>query len=205
MSEQAVVAIQENILEALRLDHDHSLYPEPVHDEISSTPWAAAAAIARSPTEYISDGEDQEAAHYRRNLTLNDIIDHIEERIANNPPNIIATPIQPADQAPSSSSNPSNNDAHNPLANTSLHTDLPEPTHFDINALDDESEQDQPSAVFRRYEGISDLPSSDVDREYSPNYEARMSLGLRGEDERSVAQDDHMDGFESQVEDDSED
>lgn len=53
--------------------------------------------------------------------------------------------------------------------------------------------------IFRSFSGISNSPSSDGEREYSPNYEARLLLGSSDEAER-----DGSPGFQSQIEYDSE-
>lgn len=196
VSEEVLVVIRETILEGIEADRHRDrrrrLYSAAVHEDVSSTWWAAAAAIERSPTE---DGTDsgQRAVDYNPNISINDITAHIDEnaiddRVVNSietPDNGIVINAAANTNAPSTTitTTTSSSSSSNPLANTSLNTGLPESTATNFNTLDSEAEQDHTPVYFQSWAGVSNPPSSDVQREISPNYEARLAFGLRDEEE----------------------
>lgn len=129
--------------------------------------------VGRSPTESGSESGSG-AGEYDPNITLNDIIGHLDDDgqinagfrggginhpvVTNN-----AVAMEIDDDASSE---------HNT-------------THSNTNARSVEDEQsDSPRVAFHSFSGIPNSPSSDGEHEHSPNYEARLLLGLRDAAER---------------------
>lgn len=187
ISTETIEHLRERILATLREDRHRRLFPAELHAEVASTAWGIELVVGRSPTESGSESGSG-AGEYDPNITLNDIVGHLDDDGqmnagfrggVNHPVVMNNTVAMEIDDDASSDDNT---------------------THSNTNARSvGDEESDSPRVVFQSFSGISNSPSSDGEREYSPNYEARLLLGLRDEAER-----DESPGFESQIEYDSE-